>query len=172
MYLLYFYLIIQFPVALKRGRNENPKESKSVFGKQQVINDTLAANEMLMGTDELDIEITERQARIEEISKAVALMVRENARTVQDQLAFAKRYEELTQQYELEKDTIDKAVKEKAYKTGEATKMQAYLEAMKQADDYLEEWSVETWIFMVETATVDRNKTITFQFTSGKLITL
>lgn len=123
---------------------------------------------MLMGTDELDIEITERQARIEEISKAVALMVRENARTVQDQLAFAKRYEVLTQQYELEKDTIDKAVKEKAYKTGEAIKMQAYLEAMKQADDYLEEWSVETWILMVETATVDRNKTITFQFTSGK----
>lgn len=123
---------------------------------------------MLMGTDELDIEITERQARIEEISKAVALMVRENARTVQDQLAFAKRYEVLTQQYELEKDTIDKAGKEKAYKTGEATKMQAYLEAMKQADDYLEEWSVETWILMVETATVDRNKTITFQFTSGK----
>ena len=74
----------------------------------------------------------------------------------------------MTQQYELEKDTIDKAVKEKAYKTGEATKMQAYLEAMKQADDYLEEWSVETWILMVETATVDRNKTITFQFTSGK----
>ena len=50
--------------------------------------------------------------------------------------------------------------------------MQAYLEAMKQADDYLEEWSVETWIFMVETATVDRNKTITFQVTSGKQITL
>ena len=43
-------------------------------------------------------------------------MVRENARTVQDQLAFAKRYEEMTQQYELEKDTLDKAVKEKAYR--------------------------------------------------------
>ena len=155
-------------MALQRGRNESPKESKSVFGKQQVINDTLAANEMLMGTDELDIEITERQARIEEISKAVALMVRENARTVQDQLAFAKRYEELTQQYELEKDTIDKAVKEKAYKTGKATKMRAYLEAMKQADDYLEVWSEEAWILMVETATVNRDKTITFKFVNGK----
>ena len=155
-------------MALQRGRNESPKESKSVFGKQQVINDTLAANEMLMGTDELDIEITERQARIEEISKAVALMVRENARTVQDQLAFAKRYEELTQQYEAEKDALDKAVKEKAYKTGKATKMRAYLEAMKQADDYLEVWSEEAWILMVETATVNRDKTITFKFVNGK----
>ena len=123
---------------------------------------------MLTGTDELDIEIVERQARIEEISEAVALMVRENARTVQDQLAFAKRYEELTQQYEAEKDALDKAVKEKAYKTGKATKMRAYLEAMKQADDYLEVWSEEAWILMVETATVNRDKTITFKFVNGK----
>ena len=136
--------------------------------KKQVIEDTLAVIELLTGTDELDIEIVERQARIEEISKAVALMVRENARTVQDQLAFAKRYEELTQQYEAEKDALDKAVKEKAYKTGKATKMRAYLEAMKQADDYLEVWSEEAWILMVETATVNRDKTITFKFVNGK----
>ena len=136
--------------------------------KKQVIEDTLAVIELLTGTDELDIEIVERQARIEEISKAVALMVRENARTVQDQIAFAKRYEELTQQYEAEKDALDKAVKEKAYKTGKATKMRAYLEAMKQADDYLEVWSEEAWILMVETATVNRDKTITFKFVNGK----
>ena len=136
--------------------------------KKQVIEDTLAVIELLTGTDELDLEIAERQARIEEISKAVALMVRENARTVQDQLAFAKRYEDLTQQYEAEKDALDKAVKEKAYKTGKATKMRAYLEAMKQADDYLEIWSEEAWILMVETATVNRDKTITFKFVNGK----
>ena len=53
-------------------------------------------------------------------------------------------------------------------KTGKATKMRAYLEAMKQADDYLEEWSVEAWVLMVETATVNRDKTITFKFVNGK----
>ena len=46
--------------------------------------------------------------------------------------------------------------------------MRAYLETMKQADDYLEEWSVEAWILMVETATVNRDKTITFKFVNGK----
>ena len=140
--------------------------------KQQVINDTLAVIEMLMGTDELDLEIAERQAKIEEISKVVSAMVRENARTVQDQIAFARRYDELTKQYDEHKAALDKAVKEKAYKTGKATQMRVSLEAMKQADDFLEEWSDEMWILMVETATVNRNKTITFQFTSGKEITL
>lgn len=42
--------------------------------------------------------------------------------------------------------------------------MRASLEAMKQADDFLEEWSDEMWILMVEVATVNQDKTITFRF--------
>lgn len=118
--------------------------------------------------DELDLEIAERQARIDEISKAVSVMVKENARTVQDQIEFARRYDNLTKQYEEHKATLDKAVKEKAYKTGKATQMRASLEAMKKADDFLEEWSDEVWILMVESATVNRDNTITFTFISGQ----
>jgi len=136
--------------------------------KQQVINDTLAVIEMLMGTNELDLEIAERQARIDEISKAVSVMVKENARTVQDQIEFARRYDDLTKQYEEHKAALDKAVKEKAYKTGKATQMRASLETMKKADDYLEEWSDEMWILLVESATVNRDNTITFTFINGQ----
>ena len=140
--------------------------------KKQVIEDTLAVIDLLSNTDDLDVIIAEEQAAIEELSKVVSAMVRENARTIQDQIDFAIRYDELTKQYDEHKAALDKALKEKAYKTGKATKMQAYLEAMKKADDYIEVWSDEMWILMVETATVNRNKTITFQFTSGKEITL
>ena len=138
--------------------------------KKQVIEDTLAIIEMLTCTDDLDVEIAERQARMDEISNAVASMVRENARTAQDQLEFSNKYEALTKQYEEQKISLDKVVKEKAFKTGRATKMRAYLEAMKQANDYLEGWSEEAWILMVETATVNRDKTITFKFVNGKEI--
>lgn len=138
--------------------------------KKRVIEDTLAVIELLTDTTDLDIEIANLQAKIERISSDVSLMVRENARTQQDQIKFAARYEELTKEYETQKAALEKAVKEKAYKTGKATKMRAYLEAMKQADDFLEEWSDETWILMVETATVNRDKTITFKFANGKMI--
>lgn len=76
----------------------------------------------------------------------------------------------MTKQYKEQKNSLDKAAKEKAYKTGKATKMRAYLETMKKADDYLEEWSEDAWILMVETATVNRDKTITFKFVNGKEI--
>lgn len=138
--------------------------------KKQVIEDTLAVIELLVDTADLDVEIADLQAKIERISSDVSLMVRENARTQQNQIKFAARYEELTKEYETQKAALEKAVKEKAYKTGKATKMRAYLEAMKQADDFLEKWSDEVWILMVETATVNRDSTITFRFANGKTI--
>lgn len=138
--------------------------------KKQVIEDTLAIIEMLACTDDLDVEIAEHQAKMEEISNAVASMVRENARTVQDQIEFSNKYESLTKQYEEQKNSLNKAAKEKAYKTGKATKMRAYLETIKKADDYLEEWSEDVWILMVETATVNRDKTITFKFVNGQTV--
>ena len=138
--------------------------------KKQVIEDTLAIIEMLACTDDLDVEIAEHQAKMEEISNAVASMVRENARTVQDQIEFSNKYESLTKQYKEQKNSLNKAAIEKAYKTGKATKMRAYLETMKKADDYLEEWSEDAWILMVETATVNRDKTITFKFVNGQTV--
>lgn len=103
-------------------------------------------------------------------SNAVASMVKENTRIVQEQIEFSNKYEALTKQYEEQKNSLDKAAKEKAYKTGKATKMRAYLEAMKQADDCIEEWSEEAWILMVERATVNKDKTITFKFVNSKEI--
>lgn len=138
--------------------------------KKQVIEDTLAVIELLTDTTDLDTDIVRFQAKIERISSDVSLMVRENARTQQDQIKFAAKYEELTKEYETQKAALEKAVKEKAYKTGKATKMRAYLEAMKQADDFLEKWSDEVWILMVETATVNRDKSISFRFVNGQTI--
>ena len=46
--------------------------------------------------------------------------------------------------------------------------MKAYLTDMRNADNYLPEWSDDVWMSMVEKATVNRNKTITFQFTREK----
>jgi len=50
--------------------------------------------------------------------------------------------------------------------------MRVSLEAMKQADDFLEEWSEEMWILMVEVAIVNRDKTITFRFINGNEVTV
>ena len=77
----------------------------------------------------------------------------------------------LLKEYETKKAALEKTVKGKAYKTGKATKMRTYLEAMKQAN-YLEERSEEVWVLMIETATVYKDKTIALKFMNGKEITI
>lgn len=58
-------------------------------------------------------------------SNAVASMVKENTGIVQEQIEFSNKYEALTKQYEEQKNSLDKAAKEKAYKTDNTTKMRA-----------------------------------------------
>ena len=47
-------------------------------------------------------------------SNAVASMVKENTRIVQEQIEFSNKYEALTKQYEEQKNSLDKAAKEKS----------------------------------------------------------
>jgi len=109
---------------------------------------------------------------MEVISGLVDKMIKENTKTAQDQVEFNRRYDELSTQYESEKNDLDKAVEKRAYKQAQKIKMKAYLEEIKKADNYLPEWSNDVWMIMVEKAIVNRDKTITFKFTSGTEITL
>ena len=43
-------------------------------------------------------------------------MIKENTRTTQDQVEFNRRYEELSAQYESEKNDLDKTLEKRAYK--------------------------------------------------------
>ncbi|HHX68918.1 MAG TPA: hypothetical protein GX708_12805, partial [Gallicola sp.] len=90
----------------------------------------------------------------------------------QDQVEFNRRYDELSAQYESEKNDLDKTLEKRAYKQAQEIKMKAYLEEIKKADNYLPEWSNDVWMIMVEKATVNRDKTITFRFTSGTEVTI
>jgi hypothetical protein len=86
---------------------------------------------------------------MEVISGLVDKIIKENTRTAQDQVEFARKYEELSAQYESEKNALDKALEKRAYMQAQEIKMKAYLEEIKKADNYLPEWSNDVWMLMV-----------------------
>jgi DNA invertase Pin-like site-specific DNA recombinase len=140
--------------------------------KQRIIEDVNEVIKLLSDTSELDARVIEFQNKMEVISGLVDKMIKENTRTAQNQVEFARKYEELSTQYESEKNALDKALEKRAYMQAQEIKMKAYLEEIKKADNYLPEWSNNVWMIMVEKAIVNRDKTITFKFTSGTEITL
>ena len=139
--------------------------------KQRIIEDVNEVIKLLSDTSELDARVIEFQNKMEVISGLVDKMIKENTRTAQNQVEFARKYEELSTQYESEKNALDKALEKRAYMQAQEIKMKAYLEEIKKADNYLPEWSNDVWMLMVEKAIVNKDKTITFKFTSGTEIT-
>lgn len=140
--------------------------------KDRILEDINDVIQLLSDTSELDTKVVELQNKMEVISGLVDKMIKENTRTTQNQVEFNKRYDELSAQYESEKNDLDKTLEKRAYKQAQEIKMKAYLEVIKKADNYLPEWSNDVWMIMVEKAIVNRDKTITFKFTSGTEITL
>ena len=136
-------------------------------GKQRIIEDIKEVIKVLSDTSEQDAKIIDLQNKMEVISGLVDNMIKENTRTAQDQVEFARKYEEFSAEYESNKNSLDKALEKRAYKQSQEIKMKAYLEEIKKADNYLPEWSNDVWMLMVEKATANRDKTITFKFTSG-----
>lgn len=141
-------------------------------GKQRIIEDIKEVIKVLSDTSEQDAKIIDLQNKMEVISGLVDNMIKENTRTAQDQVEFARKYEEFSAEYESNKNSLDKALEKRAYKQSQEIKMKAYLEEIKKADTYLPEWSNDVWMIIIEKAIVNRDKTITFKFTSGTEITL
>jgi site-specific DNA recombinase len=141
-------------------------------GKQRIIEDIKEVIKVLSDTSEQDAKIIDLQNKMEVISGLVEKMIKENTKTAQDQAEFARKYEEFSAEYESNKNSLDKALEKRAYKQSQEIKMKAYLEEIKKADTYLPEWSNDVWMIIIEKAIVNRDKTITFKFTSGTEITL
>ena len=141
-------------------------------GKQRIIEDIKEVIKVLSDTLEQDAKIIDFQNKMEVISGLVEKMIKENTKTAQDQAEFTRKYEEFSDEYESNKNSLDKALEKRAYKQAQEIKMKAYLEEIKKADTYLPEWSNDVWMIIIEKAIVNRDKTITFKFTSGTEITL
>jgi len=132
--------------------------------KERIIEDVNEVIKLLSDTSELDAKVVELQNKMEVISVLVDKMTKENTRTAQDQVEFARKYEELSALYEENKNALDKTLKKRAYKQAQEIKMKAYLEEIKKADNYLPEWSNDVWMMMVEKAIVNKITALRLDF--------
>jgi site-specific DNA recombinase len=140
--------------------------------KERITDDIKDVIKLLSDTSEQDAKIIDLQNKMEVISGLVEKMIKENTKTTQDQAEFTRKYEEYSAEYESNKNSLDRALEKRAYKQSQEIKMKAYLEEIKKADNYLHEWSIDLWMLMVDSAIVNRDKTITFKFTSGTEVTI
>lgn len=136
--------------------------------KEQLIADSLEIKKVLTDTFAIDADIERLTGEFEQISVQVATMVRENARTAQDQEEYARRYDELAKRYESVKAAYDKASEARAYKNSQALKIAAFIAKIETAERVISTWDSDIWNVLVESGVVHRDGTITFRFKNGR----
>lgn len=135
--------------------------------KSNVIEDAIMVRDLLANTDELEKIIEEQSTELEIVSGLVNKLVKSNCHHVQDQKEYAQKYEELSRRFELAKKNVENAQKERAYKQGQVLRIDAFIKELEETSEFLTEWDQELWNLMLDTATVNRDESITFKFKNG-----
>ena len=142
---------------------------KVITNKEEVVESLEEVVELLGNYDELDFKIEEARTEAEVVDNMVKALIEKRTKTNElSEEEFTKQYEQLDTRYKNLGKKMNSLLKEKEIKKGKKEKMSAILENFKQCPTKLLRWNKETWMRMVEIATVHRDKTITFKFYSGQ----
>ena len=93
--------------------------------------------------------------------------MKSNCDQVQDQNEYTKRYEELSKRFDDTKKKLAAVENERDYKKGQTIRLNAFIEKIKATSECITEWDQEIWNFMLESAIVNRDGSITFKFKNG-----
>lgn len=135
--------------------------------KNHIIEDIIEIKELLNDVSELDSIIEEQSAEMEVVGQLVDKLVKSNCNKLQDQEEYLRKYNELSKRFDTAKKKLEDAQNEKAYKNGQALRLDSFIEKLNESKEFITEWDSEVWNFMLDEAIVNRDGSITFRFKDG-----
>ncbi len=140
--------------------------------KERIMQDSQAVIDLLTNTTKLDDEISNLDDELSLTADLVSILVKENSKTSHSLEDYNKKYEELSSRYEKLKSKREAFMEQRNSHQAQALKMKSYLANLSETEDILDEWNESIWMLLVDSATVHRDKSITFKFQDGNLITV
>ncbi len=139
----------------------------ALVDRDALIEDTEQIKNLLTNTEAEEKEITKLEAELAIIAETANKMVKENSVKVQDQDEYQRKYDELTKRYEQTKTKLNKVLLEKSRKESKLLRLDCFLAHLKDCPYIIEKWNEELWNVLLESATVQRDKSIYFKFKNG-----
>jgi len=138
--------------------------------KERLIADTREVITLLTDTTALESKIQACRSEIEILSGLVQKLIKEHASSEEGQGEYDRKYSELNDRYDKAKEKLEVAEKEKVNKLVQALQLNLFLSYLMKSDQVVDTWNEELWMFMIEKAVVQRDKTIDFFFKNGTVI--
>ena len=121
---------------------------------------------MLSDASALEAERETARARCEELLGAMQDMVRENARTAQDQVVYDEKYGALTEQYQHATNHLKEVDNQLLERRARADKLNAYIDSLDEKT-LISEFDEGLWNATVETLTVKNDGALIFHWKDG-----
>ena len=117
-------------------------------------------------TSALEVERVKAQEHCEELLETMQDMVRQNARTAQDQAKYDEKYGALTERYQQATDRLKEIDGQLLERRAQTDRLNAYMDAL-QVKTLLTEFDEGLWNATVETLTVKNDGTLVFHWKDG-----
>lgn len=135
--------------------------------KEQYIAQFMEMLPVISDTSELEERLADLEAQYNEAHQALKALLEENKHQIQDQTEYAKRYNILYAKYEQIANEIAATKKQIHARQSKRERILRSLEELRRCGDILEDFDEEIWNAMVESVTVDKDKTLKFRFRDG-----
>ena len=122
--------------------------------------------DMLSDTSPLEAEREKAREHCEELLGAMQDMVRENARTAQDQAVYDEKYGALTERYRQATDHLKELDGQLLERRARTDRLNAYMDALQERT-LITEFDERLWNATVETLTVKSDGTLVFHWRDG-----
>ena len=141
--------------------------NKLITEKEEILTNAELIRKTICDTSELK---KERQKLEDELNVAADMLqkvVDENARTIQNQDEYRKRYDSLYQRYGKVKEQLNKVESDISTKDTRSQRLADFTKMLKEQDGVIRDFDARLWGLMVDYVTVGRKKEMVFTFRDG-----
>lgn len=141
--------------------------NKLIGSKKQIISDFELIKNEVFNTSELETEQMALESEMTETAELMQESINENARKVQNQTEYNKRYNILTERYDNAKARFDEVAEQIADKNARKETVELFIKNLKKQTEPITEFDECLWLSMVDFVTVNSKEDIQVTFKNG-----
>lgn len=138
-----------------------------ISDKKQILDDCRVIQATLTDCTSIDSELEQLFQELEIVSELTRRCIDENACSAWNQEDYTERYNGFVERYEIAKAQIEALQAKKAARQAKADAIDAFMFAMNELDDPIEEFDEKVWLAAIEKVTVHNDGRIVFEFPGG-----
>ena len=144
--------------------------NKLITDKDEIVSNFEAIKTTLFNTKSLETEQAELQNEMEVVAGMIQQCINENARIVQDQEEYQKRYDVLVQRFDEAKSKLETVMEQIKDKETRRANIETFITDLQKQDVLLIDFDPLLWHSLVDFITVYGKDNICFTFKDGTVI--